>query len=167
MVSAPLFITKQENNQYLLAVGFKNTGGLDESAEVQGTITDTFKKVITLAPQTKIVGPDGYGDVRYQIPALPWYQLWFDVDLTIKHNAMSEFRTEFITEKLLAPTTLTVHKTFFLFPWWLVAVLILLALLLTWIRHMLHKAHQRHLQAEQERKELEELKKWKEEHKQE
>jgi hypothetical protein len=68
MVQAPAFVTKQADGSYLLAVGFKNTWWLDESVEVKGTITDVLGNVIELAPQTKTVGPDGYGDVRYNIP---------------------------------------------------------------------------------------------------
>lgn len=130
MVSDPAFVTKQADGSYLVAVGFKNTGGLDEAVEVAGTIKDVLGKVIELAPQTKTVGPDGYGDVRFAIPKLPRYQMWFTVDLTVTHNAVSEFRTEFITEKLLEKKTLTVQDTFFVFPWWIVAALVLLILII-------------------------------------
>lgn len=152
-----MFVAKQANGTYQVAVGFKNVGGLDESVQVAGTVTDTLKKVTELAPQTKTVAPEAYSDVRYEIPALPWYKLWFNVDLTITHNAVSEFRTEFITEQLLAKKTITVSKTFFVFPWWLVGVLIVILLIIQLIIRS-RKHHQ------DDEKEMEELKKWKAEH---
>ena len=164
IVADPVFVTKQADGSYMVAVGFKNTGGLDESVEVKGTITDVLDKQIELAPQTKLVGPDGYGDVRYAIPKLPRYQMWFDVDMTITHNAVSDFRTEFITEKLLEKKTLTVHDTFFVFPWWLVIALLVLLLIIMWIRHMVKKSHAHHQQEEEAMKKLQELQKRKQEH---
>jgi hypothetical protein len=90
--------------------------------------------------------------------------MWFDVNFVVTHNAVSEFRTEFITEKLLEKKTLTVDDTFFVFPWWLVAVLILLILIIMWIKRMMQKAHAHHQQEADALKQLEELKKWKQEH---
>lgn len=165
LVSDPvLFAWQQADKSYLIAVGFKNTGGLDESVEVAGSIKDVLGKVIELAPQTKTVGPDGYGDVRYAIPKLPRYQMWFDVDMTITHNAVSEFRTEFITEQLLAKKTLTVHDTFFIFPRWIIIALIVLVLIIMWIRHMIKRAHAHHQHEEDAMKQLQELQKRKQEH---
>lgn len=165
LVSDPvLFAWQQQDKSYLVAVGFKNTGGLDETVEVAGTIKDILGKTITLDSQTKTVGPDGYGDVRYALPKLPWYQMWFDVDMTITHNAVSEFRTEFITEQLLAKKTLTVHDTFFVFPRWIVVALLLLILIIMWIRHMVKRAHAHHQQEKDAMAQLQELQKWKQEH---
>lgn len=83
--------------------------------------------------------------------------MWFTVDMTVTHNAVSEFRTEFITDKLLEKKTITVSKTFFVFPWWLVGVLVVLALII----HLIKRSSKHH---HDEEKELEELKKWKAEH---
>jgi hypothetical protein len=157
LASDPVFVAKQANWTYQVAVGFKNIGGLDENVEVAGSVTDTLKKVTELAPQTVTVAPEANGDIRYEIPALPWYKMWFTVDLTVTHNAVSEFRTEFITDQLLAKKTLTVSKTFFVFPWWIVAVLVVLALII----HLINRSRKHH---HDEEKELEELKKWKAEH---
>lgn len=114
-------------------------------------------KTVALAPLTQTVPPEGYNDVRFTLPPLPWYKMWFTVDLSVMHHAVSEFRTEFITEQLLAKKTLTVHKTFFVFPWWLVGVLVVLMLIIRCIK----RAQKRHQNKE---KEMEELKKWKAEH---
>jgi hypothetical protein len=73
--------------------------------------------------QNALVQPKSENSLVFSGIQVPWYKLWYTVDLTVTHRAESEFRSEFITDDLLADQTIEVSETFFVFPWWLVIVL--------------------------------------------
>gem|GEM_PF-5486041 len=84
---------------------------------------------------------------------MPWYKLWYTVKFDVTHRAISDVKSEFITEDMLADKSLSESETFFLFPRWLVLVALAL-LLFIWFLFWLTKkrkknnAHQAELEAQ-------------------
>jgi len=138
---------------YNFALWFENTWDLVQSVDVTAKIGDTFKKITDLGTQQITVWAKEIGNVEFSAPDMPWYKLWYTVKFDVTHRAISDVKSEFITEDMLADKSLSESETFFLFPRWLVLVALAL-LLFIWFLFWLTKkrkknnAHQAELEAQ-------------------
>lgn len=100
---------------------------------------DTFGKVVTFDETVKTI-PSGKKDmVAYNIPKLAWYKMWFTVNLEVTHQPkLDGIDPQYVSDELKNPQTDNISITFFIFPWWIVIMLAVLALL-TSITKMLRK----------------------------
>lgn len=123
-------------------------------------MTDALGQVLLDLPEEKIsITPKEIGSLQVELPTIPWYKLWYTVSYDVSHQAVSDVITEIITEDMLVAHTFTETATFFIFPWWIVAVL--LALIILWkIAGMMAK------KSRKRREELEELREYVHEHEQ-
>ena len=100
-----------------------------------GQITDTFGNIYEFAGTEFQLTPGSTRNIAITLEELPRYRLWFTAQLDITHEAIvGNIDPEYLRDELTQPHHLTATITFFVFPWWLLFVIIGLILLIIIIK---------------------------------
>lgn len=120
-----LHVKKMPNDEVVVSLQLNNKGNVAQDVLLKWEIRPLFGKPIEFTPQIKYVQGKGNTVVAFSA-ALPRYKWKFDISLSADYTPNFLFDSEQITPDMRKTQSVSFSTSIFVFPWWVVAALLVL-----------------------------------------